>query len=432
MAKERLQTKLYKYLITFSAVILLILWLLQSVFLSDMYKFVRAYELDKSMEYFSEEIKYRDVEEVVDEVENGYGVVVRPSKDYKRPKIDDKGRRQIPPEAIEKAADFTIKGRDESFTFYALITPLDSTISTLKLQLFIVSLIVIVLSLILARIISKNIARPIENINKSAKDLAQGNFDVRFKADDYLEIEELSDTLNYTSDELGKVDTYRRELLANISHDLKTPLSIINSYTQMMKDFKDEITDENLDMILEETDRLSNLVTDALEISNLNSKTYNLNKKPYDLSSQTESVVKRLAEMLDGDNIHINTSLEENLMVLADEIKTEQVIYNLIINAVTHSKDSKEILVVTKKENGKAKFSVTDYGEGIAPEDIKNIWERYYKVDKTHTRNKHGSGLGLSIVKEIMNLHGGSYGVNSIPNEETTFYIILDLAHPED
>lgn len=432
MAREKLQTKLYKYLILFSGFILLSLWLLQSVFLKDMYKFVRNHELNSAITYFSDNFENEDIDNLIKEIEHNSGVVIMPTKDYKRPEIERSGRSQIPPEAIEKTAVFTQGDDDLSFTFYALITPLDSTISTLRVELFIISILVIILSLAMAIVISKKVARPIEILNESAKDLAKGNFDVNFKADDYLEIEELSDTLNYASDELGKLDSYRKELLANISHDLKTPLSIINSYTQMMKDFKDEVTDENFDMILEETDRLSNLVGDALDISNYENKNVVLNEKIYNLSKQVRNVVDRLNEMLVKDGFFIDTKIEDDIFIKADEIKIEQVIYNLITNAITHSNQSSQIIVRLKSEGSNARFEVTDFGQGIAEKDLANIWDRYYKVDKTHKRNKLGSGLGLSIVREIIKLHGGNYGVSSVPYKQTTFYFSLALAYPFD
>jgi len=337
--------------------------------------------------------------------------------------------RRIPmPETITKVHEYVLEdGNKISLTFYAMITPVDSTVSTLQIQLAIITVIMVILAIILAIIISKHISNPIVKINRSAKALAKGNYETEFRGTGYLEIKELSDTLNTAAKELSKVERLRRELIANISHDLRTPLSFIYSYAEMMHDFPDEVTPEQCQIIMDETKRLTSLVNDMLDISLIEEGVSKLNKANYNLTESLRKTVNRMNALIKHEGYKIDFEYNEDVHILADEVKITQVFYNLLLNAITHCGGDKTVIVRQSIEEKTVRIEVIDHGEGIRQEDLPYIWERYYKVDKKHKRPIMGTGLGLSIVKKVMDMHGGQYGVESEEGKGSIFWFQIEL-----
>ena len=278
----------------------------------------------------------------------------------------------------------------------------------------------LLLSVVLAGIIAKRVSKPIERLNSSAKVLAKGNYDVSFNDNGYKEISELSDTLNVAASELNKVEALRRELMANISHDLRTPLSLIYGYAEVMHDFPNEITPE-------QTQRLSSLVNDVLDISKLESGIEKLDTTLFNFTESIKVTTERIAELLKNDGYKVNFSFDKEVMLNADEIKLTQVFYNLLINAVNYSGKDKAISVRQVVTGNAVRIEVSDTGKGIEEKDIPYIWDRYYKTDKKHKRAVTGTGLGLSIVKKVIELHKGEYGVISEIGNGSTFWFSLKI-----
>lgn len=308
---------------------------------------------------------------------------------------------------------------------HAVITPVDATVMTLRYQLYIVCGLMIILSVILAVIISRRVSKPLEEINASAARLALADYDVRFSGRGFKEIVGLSETLNTAATELGKVERLRRELMANVSHDLRTPLALIYSYAEMMRDFPDEITPEQPKTIMDETKRLTSLVNDVLDLSKLESEINLLHTASFNLTNSVEESVERMNELLRADGYEITFESDGEAIVEGDKTKIERAFYNLLINAVNYSGKSKHVTVRQSAEENAVRISVTDTGEGIAEEELPFIWDRYYKSAKAHKRGVAGTGLGLSIVKKIMELHGGRYGVDSALGQGSTFWFEL-------
>ena len=175
----------------------------------------------------------------------------------------------------------------------AQLTPVNATIETIKTQFIIIAAILTIVALLLAFYLSRKIARPIISINSGAKTLATGQYDVAFSGKGYLEIEELSNTLNYAAKELSKVENLRRELIANMSHDLRTPLTMISGYGEVMRDIPGENTPENVQIIIDETKRLTNLVNDMLDLSKLQAGVQELNAVQVNLTKEIQSIIKR-------------------------------------------------------------------------------------------------------------------------------------------
>jgi len=244
----------------------------------------------------------------------------------------------------------------------------------------------------------------------------------------FQEIVALSDTLNTAALELGRVESLRRELLANVSHDLRTPLSLIYGYAEMMNDFPGDITPEQTKIIMDETWRLTTLVNDVLDLSKMETEMERLDISCFSL---TESIIKttaRVEELLRNEDYQIVFEGEDDVLVDADETKIDRAFYNLLINAVNYSGESRTIIVTQQVLAKYVRISITDRGEGISDEDLPYIWDRYYKSGRNHTRAVAGTGLGLSIVKRIIDLHDGSYGVISEMGKGSTFWFELQIA----
>ena len=313
----------------------------------------------------------------------------------------------------------------------AMITPVNSVVETLTMQLTIVTAFFIVFAIILALIVAKRISKPIVHLNTSVKELAKQNYNIEFSGSGYLEVKELSDTLNLTRDELQKAEKLKQELIANVSHDLRTPLTMITGYAEMIRDLPMENTPENLQVIIDESNRLTNLVNDLLDLSKLQSGVMTLQKEPYNLTQSIEDIFNNYGKLIkqEGYTIHFNAT--ENIFIYADKIKMGQVIHNFINNAITHSGVDKTVIVNQKILRNKVRIEVIDHGEGIPPEKLDYIWDRYYKVDKEHKRGVIGTGLGLSIVKNILSLHKATYGVKSKVGAGSIFWFEIDYHHIE-
>ena len=333
------------------------------------------------------------------------------------------------PETILSVRTATLaNGTDVTILASTLLTPVNSTVSTLRTQLLIITLIMLILSLLLAIFISRRIARPIVRISDRSKELSRGNFDVRFEPSGYREIAELADTLNQAAKDLNQVETLRRELIANVSHDLRTPLTMIGGFAEVMRDLPGENSQENAQVIIDESRRLTGLVNDLLELSKMQADQQALEKTRYNLTESIRSILGRYSKLVEQDGYDLSLQAARDITVLADEHRIEQVLYNLINNAIAFAGQDKRITVRQTVSEGWVKVSVIDQGAGIPAEQLPHIWERYYKGEKNRQRDVVGTGLGLSIVKGILDKHQAEYGVESAPGQGSTFWFSLPMA----
>lgn len=309
----------------------------------------------------------------------------------------------------------------------AVISPVTATVNTLNKMLITISAALLFFALIMAVIISRRISKPIVSLTDDAKKLAGGDYNVKFSASDFREIGELASALDYAKHELSKVDALRRDLIANISHDLRTPLTMISGYAEVMRDLPGENTAENLQVIIDESNRLTTLVNDVLDISKLESGVRTVSPSEFSLTDAISSAIKSYNKLTERGNYKIIFLPEYNVTVNTDKTILMQVFYNLLGNAVTYTGDDKTVYVSqsTDSETRNVRITVTDTGDGIAPEKLPLIWDRYYKVDKIHRRASVGTGLGLSIVRGSMELLGGGYGVKSTPGAGSDFWFEL-------
>ncbi len=320
----------------------------------------------------------------------------------------------------------------ESEEFFVIlnaeITPVEATVNTLNRILLFLVIGLSVMALALALIISNRVSSPIRKLTKGAVKLADGNYDVEFERRGYKEISQLADALNYAETELSQTNKLRSELIANISHDLRTPLTMIEGYSEMMRDIPGENNAENVQVIIDETKRLTSLVNDVLYISKLESGIGEINFSTFNLTQSIKEVLDRFSKLCEKDGYTIEFLCGDDITVNCDQGRLTQVIYNLVGNAMTHTGMDKSVRVrqmITQANT--VRIEVSDTGEGIEADKLPLIWDRYYKVDKVHKRSRVGTGLGLSIVKTIMQQLGGAYGVTSTPGAGSTFFIEIPL-----
>lgn len=456
LKRNSLIIRIWKYLIIFSISILLFLWLFQVIFLNKYYEWYKT----KSIKKVANEIvsSYEDSDNFLNTLEDisiSEGICIEISNlnnnSYYSSNMNKSCINTNRNMSIENAKKnfensnedsiiFRVKYRDKiNYLIYGIkiddntyiylntfLDPIDSTIVILKNQLLIVTCVVVILSIIIAYFISRRLSKPITSLNDSAKRFAEGDYNVIFPNTDIAEINELSDSLNYAKIELAKTDDLRKDLLANISHDLKTPLTMIKAYSEMVRDitYKDKKKrTDNLNVIIEEVDRLNLLVSDILDLSMVQSNIAKIDIKEIDIISLINSIINRfkiynLTEDFIFDFIHD----KESIIIKADQQKLEQVIYNLIGNSVNYSGKEKVVIIKVIDEENYVRVEITDKGKGISEEELPHIWDKYYKVEKQYKRKMIGTGLGLSIVKNILELHNFKYGVHSKKGIGTTFY----------
>lgn len=309
------------------------------------------------------------------------------------------------------------------------LDPLGSTISILEKHLFFMTIILLVIGLILSFFMAKHISRPIVNITKSAKFLAEGDYNVHFDGTGYYEAEKLASVLNFASTEISKVDNLRRDLMANISHDLRTPLTMVKAYAEMIRDLSGDVPqkrEEHLGIIIDESDRLSALVNDILDLSRIESGNALLNISEFDISEKLDNILQRYTLFKEQKGYNFILIKDEPVIVKADEIKIEQVIYNLINNAINYSGDGREITIKQINSKKSVRIEITDKGEGIPPELLPLIFDRYYRSEKSG-RDIIGTGLGLAIVKGILRHHSFPFGVQSEIGKGSTFWFEIIL-----
>ena len=467
--------RLAAYLALFTAVLIAVLWLLQIVFLNDFYRYIKINEiigtadiLKKNIELdtgslndlvaslsvnnmmYIEVVSGTSFQTIVEadfypnfilsqfNQEDSYGTVL-PKRILKMQLLDsvrqsggihfNEFTEQSQTDERYRASQMnssllyiefveTADGSGRYILLNSVITPVNATVHTLQAQLQLVCVFFVVIAVCMAFLLSRRISTPIIKINRTARELAKGNYAVRFDGKGYREIAELNDTLNHAAAELSKVDRLKNELIANISHDLRTPLTMIIGYGEVMRDLPGENTPENVQVIIDEATRLTALVNDILDLSKLQADAQGFSPSYFSLTDCVLAIMKRFQKLKESDGYRIEFSYSENVTVYADELKLQQVIYNLISNAVYYTGDDKLIRIVQtvisdKNARQTVKIEIIDTGTGISPENIPYIWDRYFKENKTHKRAVVGSGLGLSIVKGVLELHHAEYGVIS-------------------
>lgn len=304
------------------------------------------------------------------------------------------------------------------------IVPLQSTIDTMYDQFNIIIIVVVIATILLALCLSSLIVKPIKKIEMEATNLPSGKYDHKLVKTDAREIENLNNTLARANEEIIKADVARKELIGNVSHDLRTPLTMIVGYGEMIRDFPEENNAENINVIINEAKRLSTLVDDLLDLSKVESGKIEFHNKDIRVSDLLGSVYNQFEPYCKANNIELVLNVEDSdVVVNVDDNRLKQVLHNFMSNALNYNdaKDTK-IIIGEEKVDGAYRIYVYDNGSGVKEEDKDKIWNRYYKVDKEHKRSHIGSGIGLSLCKDILDKMGYKYGVDSVYKEYSKFY----------
>lgn len=272
---------------------------------------------------------------------------------------------------------------------------------------------------------------PIRKITKAANAYATGNFDTKINIHTNDELGYLAASLNYMASELNTLEDDQRKFIANVSHDFRSPLTSIKGYIEAIMDgtIPPEMQDKYLNIILMETERLNKLTQSMLELNKYGGHGTMLDVADFDINN----IIKMTVQSFEGTCIQKKISFEliltgQELFVTADMSKIQQVMYNLIDNAIKFSHSDSSITIETTERNDKVFVSVKDTGIGIPKDSIKKIWERFYKTDSSRGKDKKGTGLGLAIVKEIIQAHNENINVISTEGVGTEFIFTLPLA----
>ena len=472
------QRKLLSYFMFFTAVIFAILWLLQTVFLQRFYNGMVIKNTVAAADKIASRSDTGDINEYIDELSRDNSVLVfvtdtegnilYSSDEYKKGhKIKDnepdgvmgefRGERghyrELPEnygeflskltasdnnEAELQTEDMYIYGRyisfygcEENAVLYigTTLNAVGSTARIIRVQLLWVTALSVVIGFVLAWFMSRSFSRPVAQLNEKAHRLADKDSDTSFREGFCSELDELNDTLDNTAEKLKRSQEFQNELLANVSHDLRTPLTMIKGYAEMIRDISREDEKqcaEDVAVIVEETDRLTALVNEILEYSELQMTDTELVMSGVDLSETVKTVADSFENLYSKDGFTFECSIAEDINICGNASRLHRAVYNLMDNAVRHAGEDKWIGVTLKAENDSAVIEIADHGEGIAPEELERIWDRYYT--KRQRQGKGVSGLGLAIVKQTVTLHNGRCEAESEANKGSTFRIILGIS----
>lgn len=458
--------RVWGYFIIFTAIVVLLIWLLHTYLLDNYYQDMKirqtntsAFEMIKSYkagnieDFLDSAHELTDGSDVYVQVNRGNTIVFPSTENTLYPLEIANAKEKLDAEQKKKGskafteiltkgtttkknyifATYLENSEEKSISFY-LVTPLypiGSTIAILKDMLILIIIFAVAFSLILSLYLSSRITKPIVTLTHSAKELSQGNYGITFSSDSHFrEIENLANTLNRTSTKLEKAQNIQKDVLANVSHDLRTPLTMIRSYAEMIRDLSGNTPEKrnaHLKVIIDETDRLSQLVSDMMTLSTVQSQDLLLDKKPFRIKETILSILQPYALLEEQEGYHLQLHCRNDFLVLGDQERIKQVLSNLITNGIKYCGSNKQVNIFVRHRGKNIQIEVIDHGMGIAKEELPYIWERYYKSRTNHVRPTQGTGLGLSIVKEILTLHNAQFGVQSKVGKGTTFWFTLPV-----
>lgn len=279
--------------------------------------------------------------------------------------------------------------------------------------------------IIISIIISRSIAKPISKVSKMTKYIGEGNYKnkLNYKSN-IMEIDDLINSINKLSNELNDQENLRKQLTGDIAHELRTPLTSIKGHLDAIIVGIWEPTNERLNSINEEVKRITNLVDELRKLAKFDSGKDNLNKEIVNLKNYIKSIAYNYEGKALEKNIVVKYQLE-NIEALIDKEKFAQVIINILSNAIKYNNGNNEIYIKVFKKNNSINISIKDSGIGIPKSEYKNIFERFYRLDKSRGANEKGAGVGLTIAKSIVNAHGGEIEVYSEINKGSEFIISL-------
>ena len=473
------QAKLWLYFAAFTAIIFFMLWILQTVFLQSFYNRMLESRTREAAEEMIQAGQTPEFHDVIDRlsrdnsllvfVTDAHGEILYSSDSYKSyyhskySNSNDGGEgnpykegqvlswqianyRNLPDgyEEFLDALQSDENGKTEYHTdtqyVYGSLIELESgdqavlyvsaalgavgaAASIIRVQLLWVTVLSLILAFAIAWFLAKRFSVPVDQLSVQAKMLAADRYEPLFEKGFCRELDALSDSLDETAEKLEEAKTYQKELLANVSHDLRTPLTMIKGYAEMVRDISwsdEKQRTEDTGVIIREADRLTALVNEILEYSSLSENERRQEFTDVDLGMITDQVCDHFEPLLQQENIRIVRRISEDCVVYGDAALLERAVRNLVDNAARHSGGSGEIEVSVRQDE-KVWLEVRDHGEGIDEAELPHIWEKYYT--SRQRKRKGVSGLGLAIVKKIAVLHEAGYGVESKKDEGSRFWL---------
>ncbi len=322
------------------------------------------------------------------------------------------------------------RGSEVYLYIFSPLYPVTSTINILKTLLMRVTFACLILAFILAIYMASRISKPLKHMTSTAKEMGKGNYNIKFPTDSYSEIGKLGNTLIAAAYEMRMADHRQKDLVANVSHDLKTPLTMIRSYAEMIRDLSGDNPEKrnaHLKVIIDESIRMSQLVSDMATVTAMQTRTMTLEKTVFDMTEVAASILASYEIYQERNGYTLTLNAQKECYVYADMARVKQIVANLTSNAIKYCGSAQVVIVNVRKSGRTVRFEVIDHGPGIAPKELPHVWDRYYKTSSNYVRPTEGSGLGLSIVKEILTLHQANYGVESKLGKGSTFWFELDL-----
>lgn len=458
----------------FTVVIFTVLWLLQTVFLQKFYNGMIIKNTVKVADKISEESRNSDITSYIDDISRSNSVlvfvtdtdgnIIYSSDEYKKGHKFRNDRMEMADDQIERYNHYrelpvnydeflsavnssdsgeAVINNDDSYVYGGLIdyygynekavlylsTPLNAVGSTariIRIQLIWVTLLSIIIAFVLALFMSKSFSKPVAQLNEKAHKLGEKDDNVDFNEGFCIELDELNTTLDSTSEKLKKNRDFQNELLANVSHDLRTPLTMIKGYAEMIRDISREDEKqcaEDVAVIVEEADRLTALVNEILEYSELQMSDSENVMNDVVLSDTVTSVADSFEKLYSKEGYVFERNIADNIHVKGNAARLQRAVYNLLDNAVRHAGEDKWTGVSLRTEKGNVIIEISDHGSGIAPDELEHIWDRYYT--RRQRSGKGVSGLGLAIVKQIVSQHNGICRAESVVGTGSVFSIEL-------
>lgn len=308
----------------------------------------------------------------------------------------------------------------------------NSFIDSVQSSLIWTSLGTILIAIFLSFILSNKITHPIREMILTTKEISKGNYQKKISVNTNDEIGDLGKALNEMAEKLDKVEQLRNDLITNFSHEMVTPLTSINGYLEAIQDGiikTEESKDQTYKMLLEETKRLTDMIKDLRELSLIESGQFNIDLKKASVENIIQKAILALQLQLFEKKIKISVIFPSNFpLILVDEYRFQQIFLNLLTNAIRYT--PKEGLIAIEgriKSKKEIEISIRDSGTGINEKDLPHIFERFYKADTSRSSKSSGSGIGLSIVQDLIKLHRGTISVESVVGKGTIFHILLPI-----
>lgn len=440
----------------FSLCLIVFIWLFQAIYFSAIYEKVKANEVeyickdvvrinstfDDPSNALHELAMQKNVEIIIfSTTDNGYLIKFNNTRELQTKNIGGQIKTVLDKLGDQQYVSYETTSTDlnilncilrdtrgSTTTYYyisAPISPVKNTTENFSYMLVFISIGVLCATMVGAYFLSSSISKPIIRMAKSAQQITKTNNDVEFMANEYLEVHQLADTLNYAIGELKKTDNVRKEVIANVSHELKTPLTMIKSYTELINDISGDNPEkrkQHLNIIHTEAEKLEYLINDMMDYSKLESGVMTYEKSKFDLYELIKQIKTTYASKY--PDFKFTLSGVKKAIIYADKKRIDQVLTNLINNAINYSSTKKEINIRLKQTDvdDEIRLEIIDHGIGISKENIEYIFDRHFRSSSAK-RATVGSGIGLSIVKSILNHHSYTFGATSKENKGSTFYV---------